>query len=500
VSVNADSLRIILGMKLRSLRQEKRLPLRDVAARAGVSVSYLSEIEAGKKYPKPEKLLDLADALGVSFDALVSQQVEPALDPIKSALSSPFAQEFPFRLFGIEPSVLLGLMSDAPEKAGALLRALVEVARTYDVRVEHFLFAALRSYQQLHGNYFPDLEEAAAAYRSACGLTNVDRIDSGLLRHVLENDFGYEIDEHALPSHPDLSEFRSVFVPGRRPRLHVNGRLLPEQKAFIFAREIGYEVLGLGERVLTSSWLKVESFEQVLNNFRASYFGGALLMDRGAVLSELADRFAEPRWHPAGLLASMRRFGVTPEMYFYRLTELIPQVFGLSQLYFMRFHHEVRSDSFWLTKVLNMSQVPVPHGIRPDEHYCRRWPGLRLLAGMDAAPTAEAPLVAAQRSHFLNDDADFFVVTVARPLALSAGTNTAVSLGFLMDDAFRQTVRFAGDPDVPRIVVNLTCERCPLTPDECTVRAAPPVILRREHTLARREAALAELLLASERG
>ena len=52
-----ESLRFILGLKLRNLRQERGLSLTALAGQAGLSVSYLSEIEAGRKHPKPDKLL-----------------------------------------------------------------------------------------------------------------------------------------------------------------------------------------------------------------------------------------------------------------------------------------------------------------------------------------------------------------------------------------------------------------------------------------------------------
>ena len=61
--LDAGNLRFILGLKLRKLRQEKGLSLTDLAARAGMSVSYLSEIEGGRKHPKPDKLIRLAQAL-----------------------------------------------------------------------------------------------------------------------------------------------------------------------------------------------------------------------------------------------------------------------------------------------------------------------------------------------------------------------------------------------------------------------------------------------------
>ncbi len=50
--LDSEHLRYVLGLKLRSLRQEKGKPLKAIAARSGLSVSYLSEIEKGKEVPE----------------------------------------------------------------------------------------------------------------------------------------------------------------------------------------------------------------------------------------------------------------------------------------------------------------------------------------------------------------------------------------------------------------------------------------------------------------
>lgn len=498
METSVDNLRLILGLKLKTLRQKRGAALRDVAARAGVSVSYLSEIEKGKKYPKPEKLIDLARALDVSFEELVSPQVGEALGPLKRAIASPFVQEFPFRLFGIEPEDLLSLMAGMPEKAGALVRAIAEVARHHDLRVEHFLFAALRSYQQLHGNHFPDIEAAAERYRAAHGWPAAPPPSAAALRAVLEDEHGYAIDTTTLPGHPDLGGLRSVFVArgGGGPKLYLNGNLLPSQQAFIYAREIGFQTLGIGERPETSSWLKVTSFEQVLGNFEASYFAGALLIARHALVADLKAFFKRPAWDARAFLDAFDRYEATPEMFFYRLSQVVPAGLGLREIYFMRFNNRRGTDRYELTKVLNLSGAAVPHGVQRDEHYCRRWPAmdaLRALTAQQDRGDGDAPVVRAQHSHFLNDDVTFFEIALARPLALTEGTNTAISLGFLADEPFRRAVRFWNDPAVPTVDVNLTCERCPLPPDECRVRAAPPVVLEAAARQTRREAALAEL-------
>ena len=267
---------------------------------------------------------------------------------------------------------------------------------------------------------------------------------------------------------------------------------MPSQKGFVLAREIGYRVLGLTKRALTSTWIKVESFEQVLNNFKASYFAGALLIDRDVLREDLRRFFARPKWDGAALLDVMRRYDATPETFYYRLTQLIPRFFGLREIFFMRFSHASRTDSYELTKVFNLSRVPVPHGVGAGETYCRRWPGLRLLNEMERAGKARTarPVVAAQRSHFLDEGAEFFVIAMARPLALSDRANSSVSLGFLLDDTFRERVRFWNDPAVPRVEVNLTCERCRLSPEECRERAAPPVLHEKQEQQKRKEEAL----------
>src|SRR5260370_24189472 len=94
--LSGEHLRFVLGLKLKSLRQEKGAPLKSVAARSGLSISYLSEIEHVKKYPTPVKLIRLARALIISFNALVSQQSAEDLYPAKAVFSSGFLPAFPF--------------------------------------------------------------------------------------------------------------------------------------------------------------------------------------------------------------------------------------------------------------------------------------------------------------------------------------------------------------------------------------------------------------------
>ncbi|MEM8996167.1 MAG: helix-turn-helix transcriptional regulator, partial [Acidobacteriota bacterium] len=109
MELNSESLRFILGLKLRQYRLDRGWGLKDVASRTGLSVSYLSEIEKGRKYPKPDKLIQIAKGLNLTYDELVSPRVEENLNLVRDLFASPFLQEFPFHLFGIEAEQVAAL-------------------------------------------------------------------------------------------------------------------------------------------------------------------------------------------------------------------------------------------------------------------------------------------------------------------------------------------------------------------------------------------------------
>jgi hypothetical protein len=192
----------------------------------------------------------------------------------------------------------------------------------------------------------------------------------------------------------------------------------------------------------------------------------------------------------------MRKYDATPEMFFYRLSQLVPKLFNLQEMFYLRFNNKIGSNVYELTKELNMSRVIAPHGIGLNETYCRRWMGIRLLKHMSEKRSwnADDVLVGAQRSYFIDADAEFFVITMARPLILTEGTNSSISIGFLMNDELKQNIRFWNDPEILRIDVNETCERCRLTKAECADRDAPPVIFKRQQRLQKQEEVLQKLM------
>jgi len=493
--MNTDLVNIIFGMKVRQARLEAQLTLSEFAQRCDLSPSYITEIEKGRKYPKTDKILKMAEVLDKSYDDLVSIKLAPSLNYLESTLSSPLLQQFPFEAFGLETSTLVNLFTRAPAKASALLHTILEIGRQYDMKQEHFLRAALRSYQEIQENYFQELEDAAGDFAKRFGLSLALPPEKSQLKNIIRNEFGYKIDLERLALHPELSVYRSIFIGGRKPKLLINASLNENQRKFILARELGYQFLGLKKLAGTSTPDQVDSFEQVLNDFKASYFGGALLIPRASILADLQDIFQLATWGPYRLLNLLDKYQVTPEMLLYRFSELIPQFFGM-RLHFHRFHHS--DNAYHMVKQLNMNRLISPSGIALHEHHCRRWLAIRLLREMTTLEISQtpgdAPLVGIQISEFLESQDRFLSFGFARTLTLSPNVRSSTVVGFQITPDLGQTVRFVDDPTVPTVIINETCERCPLSKEQCTVRGAEPTVLHAEKVVAKRRSALAQLM------
>ncbi|MCG3210547.1 MAG: hypothetical protein FOGNACKC_04178 [Anaerolineae bacterium] len=492
--MNTDLVNIIFGMKVRQARLEANLTLSEFAQRCELSPSYITEIEKGRKYPKTDKILKMAEVLGKSYDELVSIKLAPSLKHLENMLSSPLLQQFPFEAFDLEAGSLVNLFTRAPAKASALLHTILEIGRQYDMKQEHFLRAALRSYQEIHENYFQELEDAAVQFGRRYQLNADTPPDESRLEAIIRQDFGYQLDASRLVSNQALAHYRSVFIGGRTPKLLLNSDLHENQIKFILARELGYQFLELKERASTSAPDQVDSFEQVLNDFKASYFAGALLIPRALILADLQEIFHLNTWSPYRLLNLLQKYDVTPEMLLYRFSELIPQFFGI-RMHFHRFHRT--TTGYVMVKQLNMNRLMLPSGIALHEHHCRRWLAIRLLREIEEAGPdnfSDTPLVDAQISEFFGTKDRFLSFGFARPLSLSPNVGSSVVVGFQITPDLGQTIRFIDDPSIPAVIINETCERCPLTYEQCKVRGAEPVSINAERRMSERKNALAQLM------
>ena len=76
-----------IGEKLREARQERKMSLRELANKADISASMLSQIETGKVSPSVRSLYDIATALAVTVDYFFPEQ-ENNLAPQESLAAS----------------------------------------------------------------------------------------------------------------------------------------------------------------------------------------------------------------------------------------------------------------------------------------------------------------------------------------------------------------------------------------------------------------------------
>ncbi len=469
--------RIIFGLKLKQLRQKQKLNFADFAKATGMSVSYLNEIEKGKKYPKEDKVQAMADALGVNKKELTSQDLGKNLMPVADLLNSNFLNELPLNLFDIELTKVVEIIANAPTKVGAFIATLVEISRNYALQEENFYFAVLRSYLELHSNYFEKIEQSVDNFIEKHKISKGGIVLVEQLASLLEKKYGYKIIENGLNEYPELSDIRSVFIP-KSKRLLLNKELTDMQKAFQYGKELGFTYLGLGERANTASLLRVNSFEEVLSHFKAGYFSAALLINRESFIKDMESFFGQPAWNGETILNLLWKYRVSQETLFQRMTNILPQYFGLENLFLLRFVHTPAKGDFKMDKELHLNRKHRPHGNALSEHYCRRWLSVSLLSNlqeMQESGRYTGALVGIQRSQYYNTDDEYLCFTLARPAYPSPDKNVSITVGILIDEALREKVRFIDDPAISTKQVNTTCERCPIK--NCAERTAPPVVI-----------------------
>ncbi len=107
-----------MGQRLREMRERAGLSLREVAKAANISAPFLSDVELGRRFPKNETLLLIAQKIRVSADELKKHDYRSAVADLK-------------RLAEASPSL------------GAALSALVEQVRSGNLTADE-LAAKLR--------------------------------------------------------------------------------------------------------------------------------------------------------------------------------------------------------------------------------------------------------------------------------------------------------------------------------------------------------------------
>jgi XRE family transcriptional regulator, fatty acid utilization regulator len=470
--------KIIFGLKVRQLRTEKNLSFAVLAEQTGMSISYLNEIEKGKKYPKEDKISALAHALNTTPEQLSSFDMPKSLAPVEDLLQSNFLNELPLDLFGIELSKVVEIIANAPMRVGAFITTLVDLSRNYAVREENFYFAALRSYMELHDNYFEEIEDSVKEFVKQNKIPTGHALPPTYLAGILEKKYGYHIIENGLDAFPELRNIRAVYVPHKKELL-LNSIMNDVQCAFQYGKELGFNVLGLKERAYTSSLLRVKTFDEALNHFKAGYFSAALLMNLDGFKKDMEQFVKMEKWDNGAFLHKLLyKYQATPEMLFQRMTNVLPHFMGIKNIFFLRTTHNLKTDQFEINKEMHLNRRHHPHSNGLDEHYCRRWISVTLLQDLKKRQSTEggdiSPLVGIQLSRYFRTNDEYMCICMARP---SGERNVSVTVGILMDNDIKNKIKFLNDSQIPDREVSTTCERCGIT--DCNERAATPIVIQR---------------------
>lgn len=471
MQLSNTNIKLIFGLKLKQLRLLNKLSISQLAKKSGISISYLNEIENGKKYPKAEKIASLSASLNVTYDSLVSLKLTKKLKPIADLLESNILEQLPLDHYGIDLNKLVVLLSNASLPLSALVSTLVELAKNSEMSEQNFSRTALRTYKEFNENYFEELEISSDKFIDDYSIP----LESKVLENILIKNYNYIIDNDTLNAYPELSEIRSIVVPGDKNKLLLNKNLSEAQKTFTLGKELGYNYLEIKDRNLAYSQMKVDSFDQLLNNFKASYFSSALMMNRDLFSQDIQNFFKLSNWEPQSLQSILDKYNITPEMAFQRISSLASKFFNLNSMFYLRFNATKDDREYNLIKELRLNLTENPGGYATDEHYCRRWISLNVLKqakNYGDKNNNKKLFIDAQISEFVVSRNKYFCITVGTSNAPLSNNYSSVTLGFLLNDNFKNHISFWNDPSIKTKEVNDTCERCAI--ENCKVRAVNP--------------------------
>jgi transcriptional regulator with XRE-family HTH domain len=458
--LNQEMLRLVFGIKLHTLRVDKNLSLKDLAKRTGLSPSYLNEIENGKKYPKTEKILILAEALEEKYEDLISLELKKDLQVLQNLIEKNILSAIPFDVFGIPVSTIFQLLVEKPKKIRALIGTLLELSRAHHIVIDDVFHALLRSYLDMHQNYFPSIESAAKTYRTQ---KNLDwRFKNAALKaqliESLQVDYKIDVIEKNLTEiSQDLNDVL-YFLADHGSKVYISNKLDLREQIFILAREVGYCALKLKLRPLTSLVVNLDSFEQLFNHFSAGYFASSLLIPEDEIIADGKLLFQSKTWTNKNFESILQKYACPYESVFHRLTQVLPRHFNLKNLFYLRYEFDVVKSKYEIARELHLANFQGPHRIRSPENYCSRWLIEKLT---QAQLRSDKPFqMGVQRSQYHGTENEYLIIGVAFKKPLSKNEVSSVCLGILVNQKLAEKANWLDSSTIPKVVVGETCERC----------------------------------------
>lgn len=465
-------LKLILGIKLKHYRLNAGYSLKKLSEESKISHSYLNEIEKGKKFPKPDKLMAIAEALNITYDDLVSTSFDSELEPIEKYFKSNFFKSFPFEFFEIDPSQLVQSILGSPLKLSTLFNTLNKLSGNYNIDFHRLYTDILTSYIEIHHNYFEEIED------SARNLT-VEKTEASLKRY-LRSEYSSDAELFNPDRNPSLKNIKTVF---KSDKVLINRNLNYNQRLFYVAKEVGYKRLNLKKRFLTSPNIKSKDLESYLNDYFASYFAAAFLIPEDEIAEKLKKLFSNTTFSASEFYKMADHFKVNIETLFYRLLTVLHKSFGLSDLYFLKFESSNDAREARILKEIKINNHR-PYGVNYLESHCRRWQALSIFN--DKLTERK---IKTQISDFVDEEDRYFEISTIQEQINGKKETLTLCIGINKDSSHQ--IQFLNNKNNKRILVGHTCETCPIF--DCKERVAAPTALTKERNILEIEKAVKSL-------
>ncbi|WP_170478738.1 helix-turn-helix domain-containing protein [Ruegeria arenilitoris] len=304
--------KLYAGAKLREMRTRLAVTQKEFAAKLGISLPYLNQMENNNRPISTTVVLALAQEFGMDVTELSTGDSERLVSDMREALADPlFADNMP-------PLADLRLTaSNAP----ALARAFIELHRTYrqtherlasldealgreDAQIQASPWEEVRDFFHYCDNYIDAVDRAAERFAAQAA-------DVGDIRKAAVDSLSAQ---GIQVSFADIETLRSYDVANKTLRL--SSRAAPQTQVFQLLLQVALiNQDKLLEATLDFAKFQSEEARSIAKIGLANYFAGASLMPYATFLAA-----AQEARHDLELLSN--RFGASIEQVAHRLSTL----------------------------------------------------------------------------------------------------------------------------------------------------------------------------------
>lgn len=311
-----------MGVRLKRLREQRKLTQAALAAKLGISLSYLNQLENNQRPLTLPVLLALNSAFGLDVQSFAEDEEARLISDLRDALTNPALGETIAKAELREvaanmPAVGRALVNlnrkyrQAVEQSAALSARLGEDRQAVMATVPSTPFEEVRDFFYLHHNYIGELDEAAETIARRMQFP-VGRTAPALSTYLEErhriNVLTDNVDDAGLA-------VQRIYDPAART-LRLAPNLQPGQQAFQIATQIAIlEQDDILRSIVDKGAFTSDASRRLARIGLANYFAGALILPYATFLEA-----AERRRYDIELLG--HQFGVGFETVCHRLSTL----------------------------------------------------------------------------------------------------------------------------------------------------------------------------------